>query len=341
MSRFDEEYQRELFATERAPSTMEHRLRRAMAGAPAPAAVRRQRRWWAPAMAGVATVLVVLGAAVLRPLLPGGVPPDAPMASTTRSAQPRTPAPRAEAANTGVPVGTGLTPHTGDLRITQAGTVVDARLVTGQIIVSAPDVTIRRTRVQPPDGAAAAVRQLPGATGLRVEDAEIGVPDGHRVGYGVLQEATGLTVRRSEITGVETGVQVSGQASVTGTFVHDLRRTGNAVGVRVSGGVTDVSLVGNTILAPAGGVAAVSLGTDQGGLSGTVLEENVLGGGRYALRFDPAGAVSDVKAIRNRFSRDAWPSGGRDGPVGGWDRNARGNLWTANVWDDSGQLVEP
>jgi hypothetical protein len=341
MSRFDEEHQRALFGTERAPSTMDHRLRRAMTGAPPTTAARTRRPRWAPALAGAATVLIVLGAAMVPRLFPDGARPGEPAASTTQSGHPRTPAPRADAANTGVPAGTSLTPHTGDLTVTQAGAVVDARLVTGQIVVSAPNVTIRRTRIEPPDGATAAVRQLPGATDLRLDEVEVAVRDGHRVGYGVLQEATGLTVRRSEIAGVDTGVQTSRRASVTGTFVHDLRRTGDAVGVNVPGGVTELSIMANTILAPATGTAAVNLDTDHGGLSGAILQENVLGGGEYPLRFGPAGTVSDVKVIHNRFSRDAWPGGGRDGPVGGWDRNARGNVWTANVWDDSGQLVEP
>ena len=70
---------------------------------------------------------------------------------TTSPAPPSTqscPLPAYPDANcTGVPAGTTLTPS-GGLTITTAGTVIDGRDITGQVVVNAPNVTIRNSRIR-------------------------------------------------------------------------------------------------------------------------------------------------------------------------------------------------
>ena len=55
---------------------------------------------------------------------------------------------RADATTTGVPVGTALTVHQGDITVTQAGTVIDRLDVHGSIIVKANNVTIKRSFIR-------------------------------------------------------------------------------------------------------------------------------------------------------------------------------------------------
>src|SRR5262249_34203613 len=73
------------------------------------------------------------GSAPLQPPPPEGPDPNrAPPASSRRARPPTAPTPTAgmpDATNTGVPAGTRLTTHHGDLHITTAGAVVDALLV--------------------------------------------------------------------------------------------------------------------------------------------------------------------------------------------------------------------
>jgi len=64
-----------------------------------------------------------------------------------RSRVPR-PGGRPRASNTGVPAGTKLTVHDGDLTISRAGTVIDGLDVRGDISVKADNVTIRNTIVR-------------------------------------------------------------------------------------------------------------------------------------------------------------------------------------------------
>ncbi|MGH3451211.1 MAG: hypothetical protein ACRDQW_10890, partial [Haloechinothrix sp.] len=52
-----------------------------------------------------------------------------------------------DAASTGVPPGTPLT-QTDSLKVTRDGSVIDAKLVHGTILVEAHDVTIRRSKIE-------------------------------------------------------------------------------------------------------------------------------------------------------------------------------------------------
>ena len=150
---YDEGSVRRLFAEEPLPPGLEHWSPPGPAPGPAPRTA-PSRRTWMPALATVATVLVLsVGVALLHPF--NAAPPDvrtgaaasatsglspspsAPAGTTPSaghspgaSASARSPATSAPArtwpgaATTGVPAGTTLRTHNGDLRITRAGEVV-------------------------------------------------------------------------------------------------------------------------------------------------------------------------------------------------------------------------
>ena len=119
-------------------------------------------------------------------------PPGSP---TPPRADPAPPAPSGfpGASNTGVPAGTTLTPS-GGLTIGTAGAVIDGREITGQVVVNAPNVTIRQSRIR--SNAMWVIDN--NSTGLVVEDSEIinrpvaGQPNCHN-GIG----NSNFTVRRS------------------------------------------------------------------------------------------------------------------------------------------------
>ena len=137
------------------------------------------------------------------------------------------PAPRStgfpDASSTGVPSGATLTPG-GGLTINAAGAVVDGREITGAVVVNAPNVTIRNSRIR-----SNAFRVIENnSTGLVIEDSEIinrpvaGQPNCHNgIGWG------NFTMRRVEITGCENAVDVGGGTVVfEDSYVHDLDTVG-------------------------------------------------------------------------------------------------------------------
>jgi hypothetical protein len=102
--------------------------------------------------------------------------------------------------------------------------VIDALNITGSVVVDAPNVTIKRTRIH--SNAFRAIEN--DSTGLVVEDSEIinqptsGQPNCHNgIGYG------NYTLLRSEITGCENGADVGdGNVVVQDNYIHDLDITG-------------------------------------------------------------------------------------------------------------------
>jgi hypothetical protein len=120
-----------------------------------------------------------------------------------------------------VPTGTTLTPS-GTITVTQAGTTIDARDVTGSIIINAPNVTIRRTRVR--SNAFRAIEN--NSTGLLVEDSEIlNLPGGqynchNGIGF------SNFTLRRTEISGCENAVDADTNNLIEDNYFHDLDVTG-------------------------------------------------------------------------------------------------------------------
>jgi len=236
-----------------------------------------------------------------------------------------------DARTTGVPAGKTLRTHTGDLVITTAGTVIDGLLVTGSIIVQAPDVTIRNTRVSPPHTAYWLIRQTPGATNLDIENSEL---VGNGVHIGVNMETSGLRVQACDIHDVDTAVAVGGDsATVRANYLHAVK-----TGVGAAGHHTTLLIHQNTIVATIPGEAAISF-ADNNSLTNVVIDDNMLAGGNYTI-YAGGGSGQQQLAVRdNRFSRTVSSKGGRYGPLAAWDGTLPGDEWSDNVWDDTGAPV--
>jgi hypothetical protein len=251
--------------------------------------------------------------------------------SATASAPAAQPTKWPDSKTTGVPAGTALRTHAGDLVITTAGTVVDGLLVTGSIIVQAPDVTIRDTRVSPPHSAYWLIRQTPGATNLVIENSEL---VGNGVHIGVNMETPGLRVEACDIHDVDTAVAVAGDSAVVqSNYLHAVK-----TGVGAVGHHTTLLIHQNTIVATIPGEAAISF-ADNNSLTDVVVDENMLTGGNYTFYAGGGSGQQQISVRHNRFSRAASPKGGRYGPLAAWDSTLPGNEWLDNVWDDTGAPV--
>ncbi len=145
--------------------------------------------------------------------------------STTTTAKPPAPTPstgKPGASNTGVPDGTALTVHNGDITVTQDGTVIDSLDVRGKILVKADNVTIRRSLIR--GGAASSgnnvlIASWWGNTNLRVEDSTL------RADYPSIYvdgiSGSNFTATRLDISRVVDPVKVvDGNVTVTGSWLH-------------------------------------------------------------------------------------------------------------------------
>lgn len=249
--------------------------------------------------------------------------------------------------DTGVPPGTELKRHEGDLVVRTPGARVTEMLVTGRIIVQAADVVIGRTRIVPAfdpkaEGCRCAIQQTPAARKLVVEDVEISGSATESVDYGIAGWSRGLTVRRADIAGVERGVAVSSDAVVEDSYIHDLSMIENSPGgVFTTGGDSNIVVRRNTILNPYATGAAVLFYSDTGALTGVRVEQNLLAGGGHALILAPGAGSTGIQVTENAFSRHFFGESGRYGPVDEWEPERPGNLWRDNVWHGTRLPVVP
>jgi hypothetical protein len=245
------------------------------------------------------------------------------------------------ARTTGVPTGMQLR-RTGDLLVSAGGTVLDGLDVAGCITVAADDVTIRRSRVR---GIGRCGGGFQIATGYRqhgilVEDVEI---DGMGRADGAGICCSGFTVRRADIHSVGgAGVHAKNDVVVEDSYVHDLA---TAPGVHVDAVITNgdarsIVVRRNRLENPHSQTSVVALFPDFGPLRDVLVADNLLVGGGYTV-YAGAGEGSrpdNVRFVGNRFSRRFFGRGGYWGPVTAWTREVG---WDRNVWDDSGETVQP
>lgn len=229
--------------------------------------------------------------------------------------------------NTGVPVGTSLT-SSGSFTVTTNGAVIDSLNVTGQIVVRANNVTIRRTRIT--SGDYYPIDYTGSHTGLLVEDCEI-LGTSYNVTAGL--SFNNYTARRVFVTGCADGFKADANALIEDCYVDGLAigpSTHND-GVQATGG-SNVTLRHNTFkLGDEPGVSAVvQLGNEWDTNSNWLIENNLIDGGGWSINAssDPADNPG-AQVINNRFTRRAGYGAGGIG----------GAVWTGNYYDDDGTPV--
>lgn len=205
----------------------------------------------------------------------------------------------------GLPTGLTLC-RSGPVTISAAEAVVDGWEISGGIVVDAPNVTVRRSRVVG-DGSTPYGIRTTAAGSVRVEDTTL---------TGDFPEAAigddRWTGTRIEIVGVtHDGARLGGQVRLRNSYVHDFAI---APGVQADGLVLqaadgDVLVEDNRVdpgVAAASAVRVAPAGPATGADTPAVIRGNVLGGGRYTLHEDTAaGGPADVVITGNRFQRNA------------------------------------
>jgi len=232
--------------------------------------------------------------------------------------------------NTGVPTGTALTKVSGDMTISTANAIVDGKDIDGCVTVTAPGVTIKRSKITCSGyygiiTSGAAAKQ--GAVPLLVEDIEM-VCGGNTTGLADVN----LNVRRAYIHGCENGLSLDQDATVEDTFITDIVEVngGHGDGIQFGGSVANIVVRHNTIL-----VKDVTSAVNWTGVTMSFLtENNLLAGGGYTIYCPrvpvPAGAF---KVLNNRFG---------DFTYGHQDScDESGVVFTGNYEDSNLAPIEP
>lgn len=146
--------------------------------------------------------------------------------------------------STGIPSGTKLRDCGGDVKIEVADKVIDGCRYTGNVLVAAQDVTIRRSRIL---GAVRTAEDVSQA-GFTLEDSEIGPDDGCAT-FEALVGTTNYTARRNYLHGNGDGFRVSGDdITIRGNFVATCDRPGDhSDGIQGFGAGRDIRIDHNTV----------------------------------------------------------------------------------------------
>ncbi len=247
---------------------------------------------------------------------------------------------------TGVSDGVTLK-KSGSVMADEDGQVVEGLDITGEISVSAADVTIRDVRVTGGRGAGASdwvVVMRPGAERLVIEDSELRTPAGSEQDLAcVLNIGDGEpTVRRVDMQGCSIGVSTGGGV-VEDSYIHDLAMVPglshvNGVASMGGGGLT---VRRNTILNEHPQTSVVALYQDFGTQSDDLVQDNLLAGGGYIFYGGDGtfGPTSKIRFLDNRVARLYYPKGGSLGVIAHLDLDLPGNESSGNFWDDTGELL--
>jgi hypothetical protein len=239
---------------------------------------------------------------------------------------------------TGVPAGTALRVHNGDLEIGTANTVIDALDIHGCVFVNAPGVVIRRTRVTCPGGGIASFADAYGGAGVIVEDVEIScgnVPGSSGMGD------YNFTVRRANIHSCENGFDVDGRVTIEHSYIHDLLAYDAATdphtdGAQITPVGRDIKIVHNTIYAGDGTSAIITPRVSDGVVTNVLIADNLMAGGAYTLYCPVGGRGNNYRVVNNHFSTRFYPS---VGAYGAWTECGDETQVSGNVIHETGRLV--
>ena len=249
--------------------------------------------------------------------------------------------------NTGVVPGAALAPVSGTVTLSTAGQVYENKLVTGSITVTAPNVTIRNVKLVATDEGYGirAFGWNSAVSNLTVENVEIDL-NGHWETKGIAFDR--YTLRRafihngSDCGHFGSGVVIEDSLCVIGPDANSdawpdstsfCNGTAHFDGFQSDGG-SGITLRHNTIRNPCGQTSAIAIFGDDAPNRDVTIQDNLLAGGGYTLYCVASnGSISNETVTGNRFSKRWYANGGR---WGRWTGCESANVFSGNVWDDTG-----
>jgi hypothetical protein len=316
----------------------------AQTGSTAPIRTSRHKRTTPHATAHPAPVPAATAAPARR-----ATPTKAPLPPPPGSAPPPTSGGggRPGPSNTGVPAGTALTVHNGDLHITKAGTVLDAQDIRGFVFIEAANVSIKRSIIRGGpvnSGNIGLVNDTGGkGTNFVLSDSELTPANPSVYVDGI--KGSNYTMTRVDIHGTVDGAKVfeGGNVTIQNSWLHDTiyyasdpnQGGGHSHndGVQVlSGG--NIRIIGNTITGANNAGMQVTQG--QGAVSGLLFSGNWADGGGCTINVapNPLASISGVTLTNNRFGRAT-----RNPNCPMIATTSSHISASGNVWDDNGKPV--
>jgi hypothetical protein len=273
---------------------------------------------------------------------------SSPPPSTTSAPPSTTAAPPSSgfpnASNTGVPA--GVTLHACSTTISTAGTY-DACKFTGRVTIQASNVVITRSLINGPVDAGSGSQQ----SGLVIRDSTIdcGCPSTSDTSTPTAIMESNFTLTRVNLYNSGHGVAVKSNVTIQDSYIHGLGGNTQAHKDGIySGDGSHVVIRHNNVECndgSAGGcTSAIGLLTDFGDITYYTIDNNLLNTNGSFCFYGNGGpqkgyTSNHITFTNNHFGRKDNTKCGYYGAVTYFDSNAAGNVWSGNVWDDTGAGV--
>jgi hypothetical protein len=140
---------------------------------------------------------------------------------------------------------------------------------------------------------------------------------------------------------------------IKGNYAHDMSNVTSCSGsacrhyediqMEDGGDGNTLTIQDNTFFNQQPQTATIILSNDNGGTENhRVIDHNLLAGGGYCFYGSggPTAGATNITFTNNHFSRLFYSSCGSFGPDAYW-KTGGGNVWSGNVWDDTGASVQP
>ena len=160
----------------------------------------------------------------------------------------------------------------------------------------------------------------------------------------VYGDSVGTTIETTNIWGADSGIKV-GQGTIADNYVHGLEADpGDHINGIVSyvGSAAGLTIRHNTVFNSIGQTDCIGILESFGRQYNVTVTGNLLSGAGYTIygganagRWTP----SNIVITGNRIARTYYPNGGSYGPAADVAAGVNGNVWSGNVWDDTGALV--
>lgn len=263
-----------------------------------------------------------------------------------------------DVSTTGVTPGTQLTAVNGVVTLSTAGQIYENKLVTGAIVVTAKNVTIRNVRLINTDSRYAISVKSGGDwdrsdANLVLDHVEINL-NGHTDIKGIA--FNGYTARHMFFHNGSDCAHFSQTVTIEDSLCEvgpDLNNDGWPDGGSSSAfchgtdhfdgfqtdGANGAVLRHNTIRNPCSQTSDILLSSNTSPVSNVTMDNNLLAGGGFSLYCagDTDGSrVTNIVATNNRFAKTYYAQGGYWGPTGFCEL---ADTFSGNVWDDTGSPV--
>jgi hypothetical protein len=265
------------------------------------------------------------------------------------------------ATNTGVPSGTTLksvpsqvskgpgwqySAAGNDVIVTKTGTVLSGLYIPHEVVIEAPNVTVKNVQVVTNGNFGIALAHTKGVT---IENSTISGQNSTsgRVNSAiddVYGDSTGMVIKNNNISNFRTAVQIS-TGLAEGNYIHDPGYIAgdHTNGFYVNGGTEPLTIENNTIFDSLGQTDAINLdaGTSGVPVANKTVENNFLAGGGYTIYggTSPGNPTSHIVIEGNRFGQQYYPKGGQWGPGAYFAPTGTGNTWSGNFWDTTGKAI--